>query len=1054
MLSLSIILLWATILLSNGFFVHVDAFSPVSPSLVGDVLLRYKKTTTTLSTPTPSTTSSSSSSSSPQHPHHHQPLEMVGTQSSTKTTEGLTTTTTTNKRRVVLPNDIDKWFTTSPLDQKLKQQRRQRQSLQTPPPPLPSDDDRTWHLRLDDHGRLRMGLEDDNDHDRTVLMDGVSNTVWSSSSVIFKRESTVVNKNKSPSSLFSSLLLQTTALKQSVETLSLGRLVNCQRFLAGARLTRYWMGPKFGTHPHEIPYDTQFLLVELEEEDDNEDETAPRYALFLPLVDGGYRATLEHHESATTKDTTSKKLSSSSSSLLDVVCYSETGGPSNNNNNKNHNVNALYIAVGNDPYELLSRGFQEVADTLQTFETLSHKNIPSTVNDFGWCTWDAYYSKVDPKGILQGIQSLKDLGVPARNLILDDGWQHVSPQPKEWNQLATANTMNDDGGESAATETLSSTRASMAPLLFTEKMGRAAFHVVASGITRFYERHVQRSHHSSLSSRLWTLMARRTLLKNGLWNYFDTETDFGRQLDSLEPNWKFQNVDSCTADNTSLTLAELVHKLKTDLDVKKVYCWHALHGYWRGVTNGLGESIGIDVTQAYTNPSKKLLRMEPQMAYDTPTLFGVGMIRQKEDLKTFYRHLHEPLVNAGVDGVKVDVQSGVSAAGSGVQSDYELARMYTQEMEQSVAERFPDGESGAVETINCMCHSTENLYRYKKTAVARASDDFYPDRPESHSVHLVNVAYNSLFLGEIALPDWDMFHSKHKSAELHAAARAIGGCPVYVSDVPGQHGEKLLKKLVLPDGSILRAQKPGRPTRDCLFADVGKDGKTALKVWNQNRQVTRSSGDASGGVIGVFNVQGVAWNFDTHENEAFPAPPTLTAAIKPHDIETLRPHQGPFAVWSHREKSFQVLPSGETTTDISLQPHEWEIFTVEPVQQSGFVKWAPIGLGDMLNSGGALLHVGPLEETTTTTNSTFGEDAGDGWWRQTTTAEIETRGPGRFVAYCQPAPSSIIVDDGSSIPSHLDFSYDDESGLLEFTLPIEPKEGNHHKVTVAWDHRR
>ena len=44
-------------------------------------------------------------------------------------------------------------------------------------------------------------------------------------------------------------------------------------------------------------------------------------------------------------------------------------------------------------------------------------------------------------------------------------------------------------------------------------------------------------------------------------------------------------------------------------------------------------------------------------------------------------------------------------------------------------------------------------------------------------VHLVNVAYNSIFIGEIALPDWDMFHSKHEVAALHAAARAVGGRP-------------------------------------------------------------------------------------------------------------------------------------------------------------------------------------------------------------------------------------------------------------------------------------
>ena len=156
----------------------------------------------------------------------------------------------------------------------------------------------------------------------------------------------------------------------------------------------------------------------------------------------------------------------------------------------------------------------------------------------------------------------------------------------------------------------------------------------------------------------------------------------------------------------------------------------------------MGDGIGINVTQIFTKPSEKLLRMEPQMAYDTPTLFGAGLIDSEEDLKTFYDHLHEPLVNAGVDGVKVDVQSGVSAAGSGVQGKNKLAMAYTQAMENSVSERFP-GEGGGVEVINCMCHNIENLYRYGTTAMARASDDFYPERSETWTTHLVNVAYNS-----------------------------------------------------------------------------------------------------------------------------------------------------------------------------------------------------------------------------------------------------------------------------------------------------------------------
>lgn len=93
-------------------------------------------------------------------------------------------------------------------------------------------------------------------------------------------------------------------------------------------------------------------------------------------------------------------------------------------------------------------------------------------------------------------------------------------------------------------------------------------------------------------------------------------------------------------------------------------------------------------------------------------------------------------------------------------------------------------------------------------------------------------------------------------AEYHGAARAVGGCAVYVrccfyasactlkpralplhhlyslnltfSDKPGNHDFDVLKKLVLPDGSTLRAKLPGRPTRDCLFSDPTKDGK---RLW-------------------------------------------------------------------------------------------------------------------------------------------------------------------------------------------------------------------------------
>lgn len=46
----------------------------------------------------------------------------------------------------------------------------------------------------------------------------------------------------------------------------------------------------------------------------------------------------------------------------------------------------------------------------------------------------------------------------------------------------------------------------------------------------------------------------------------------------------------------------------------------------------------------------------------------------------------------------------------------------------------------------------------KRTAVIRASDDFWPRDPASHTIHIASVAYNTIFLGEFMQPDWDMFH--------------------------------------------------------------------------------------------------------------------------------------------------------------------------------------------------------------------------------------------------------------------------------------------------------
>ena len=175
--------------------------------------------------------------------------------------------------------------------------------------------------------------------------------------------------------------------------------------------------------------------------------------------------------------------------------------------------------------------------------------------------------------------------------------------------------------------------------------------------------------------------------------------------------------------------------------------------------------------------------------------------------------------------MQVDCQAGVGLVGSVTGGGPSTARGYHAALESSIADFFPGNHA-----INCMCHSTENLYQMRDTAVARASDDFYPREPASSAPHIAACAYNSLFIAPLCLPDWDMFQSEHPAARLHACARAVSGAAIYVSDKVGRHDFAVLRQLVLRDGSTLRAARPALPVADCVFADPLRDGQTALKV--------------------------------------------------------------------------------------------------------------------------------------------------------------------------------------------------------------------------------
>ena len=61
--------------------------------------------------------------------------------------------------------------------------------------------------------------------------------------------------------------------------------------------------------------------------------------------------------------------------------------------------NSLYIAAGRDPFTLIDKAVAAAAQLSGGALPRQQKQQPDSLNWFGWCTWDAYYSKVSARGV-------------------------------------------------------------------------------------------------------------------------------------------------------------------------------------------------------------------------------------------------------------------------------------------------------------------------------------------------------------------------------------------------------------------------------------------------------------------------------------------------------------------------------------------------------------------------------------------------------------------------------------------------------------------------------
>lgn len=271
---------------------------------------------------------------------------------------------------------------------------------------------------------------------------------------------------------------------------------------------------------------------------------------------------------------------------------------------------------------------------------------------------------------------------------------------------------------------------------------------------------------------------------------------------------------------------------------------------WLGLWQGMGGHWGT------IDQDSPLARERAYLLFRTN---GGELIPAPDRTKAFafWDEWHGYLASQGVDFVKVDIQSSLSVFAKGRMQTQTAAEEAHRGLEASIGVHF-DGQC-----INSMGMATETILSRPVTGVSRNSNDFFPNRVNSFSVHACDNAYNALYHGAFYHGDWDMWWTDHVDAQNNAYLRALSGGPVYVSDCLHETIAAALRPLILSDGRVLRCPQPGTVTPDELFDDPTERG-SAFRVWNCCQGT---------GYLGVFALAGLA--------------PRQKAEISPEDIPAL-----------------------------------------------------------------------------------------------------------------------------------------------------------------------
>ena len=151
----------------------------------------------------------------------------------------------------------------------------------------------------------------------------------------------------------------------------------------------WWSRPAFVRSLKEIPDKTQVALFRF----------ADRYGCFVPMVGERFKA----------------YLTQGTDTQLQLVLTALYAGVS-----ELHEPLYLYVEA-QSVSEAISTVFTELA-RIKNIRMREQRRVPQIFRRLGWCSWDAFYTDVDEKGIRAKAAEFAEKQVPVKWMIIDDGW--------------------------------------------------------------------------------------------------------------------------------------------------------------------------------------------------------------------------------------------------------------------------------------------------------------------------------------------------------------------------------------------------------------------------------------------------------------------------------------------------------------------------------------------------------------------------------------------------------------------------------------------------------